>query len=56
MFKATIKNVTHFTEIESSRDLYDQLRKKTKDLREKDIESPWARDLESEQRSDEVID
>ena len=57
MFKATIQDVTDFTKIdESSRDLYDQLRKKTKALREKDIESPWPRDLESGQRSGEVID
>ena len=57
VFKATIQDVTDFTKIdESSRDLYDQLRKKAKALREKDIESPWPRDLESGQRSGEVID
>ena len=50
MFKATIQKVTENTKVdESSRDLYDQLQKKTKALREKDIESPWP-------RSDEVID
>ena len=46
MLKATIQDVTDFTKIDES---YDQLRKKTKALREKDIESPWP-------RSDEVID
>lgn len=47
MFKATIQNVTDFTEVdESSRDLYDQLKKKTEKLREMDIESPWPRDTE----------
>lgn len=57
MFKATIQNVNDFSEIdESTRELYDQLKKDTKALREKDIESPWPRDLKSGQRSDLVID
>ena len=54
MFKATMQNVTKNDE--SSRDLYNQLKGKTEELREMDIESPWPRDTESEQRSGEVID
>ena len=55
MFKAaTIRKVTDFTEVdESSGDLHDKLKKKTKALRKKDIQSPWPR---SGQRSDKVID
>ena len=56
MFKATNQNVT-IAKIEDFRkQLNDQLKEATKDLREKDIESPWQRNLEPGQRSDEVID
>ena len=56
IFKAAIQNVSN-TEIDDSRkDLYERLKEKTKELREMDIESPWRRNIQPGQRSDEVID
>ena len=56
MYKATLQNVTNTKKDDSSRQLYDQLKEETKDLREMDIEDPWARGIEPGKRSDEVID
>jgi len=55
MYKATLQNVTNTKKDDSSRQLYDQLKEETKDLREMDIEDPWARGIEPGKRSDEIL-
>lgn len=56
MLKAAIQNVSSTEIDDSTKELYDQLKKKTKKLREKGIEGPWRRNIEPGQRSEEVFD
>ena len=56
MFKAAIQNVSNTEIDDSTKELYDRLKEETKELREKDIEGPWRRNIQPGQRSDEVID
>ena len=56
MLKAAIQNVFNKEIDDSTKELYDQLKEETKELREMDIEGPWRRNIQPGQRSDEVID
>lgn len=56
MFKAVIQNVTNTEIADSSRQLCERLKKKTKRLREEDIKGPWPRDIQPGKCSDKVID
>ena len=47
--------MTKKVEDNPNKELYEWLKIEKTDFREKDIESPWVRAVEAEQRSDEVI-
>ena len=55
-FKAAIQSISNTEKHDSTEELYNWLREKTKELREKDIEGPFRRNIQPGQRSDEVID
>lgn len=52
--QTAIENVNS-KEANANEELYEWIKKEKEDLREKDIESPWVRDHQDEQRSEEVI-
>lgn len=54
LLQTAIENVNS-KEINRNEELYEWVKKEKKDLREKDIESPWVRDDQDEEGSDEVI-
>lgn len=54
LLQTAIENVNS-KEINRNEELYEWIKKEKKDLREKDIESPWVRDDQDEEGSDEVI-
>ena len=56
MFKAAIQNVSNMEIDDSTNELCERLKEETKELREKDIEGPWSRDIQPGERSDQVID
>ena len=56
MLKAAIQNVSSTEIDDSTKELYDQLKEKTKELKEIGIEGPWRRNIEPGQRSEEVFD
>lgn len=54
LLQTAIENVNS-KEANANEELYEWIKKEKEDLREKDIESPWVRDHQDEQRSEEFL-
>jgi len=52
---AARRNITDKAEANPNNELYEQLKTGKEELRKNDIENPWIRPVEAEQRSEEVM-